>query len=241
MKNKLFQILYFLFRTKRVERSGFKLDYANYDSRYYQQARLANLFGGPDCVLYGNSNIEFQNAYKYMSQYPMVTLNCGLAGATGTDLWEYLDRRDGHELRAIMHKKKKPLEIVNAFGNHVLKRKMHLVDSAIIRVKSILTDSWCFGIPPIHSSIIEAQAKMMGIKLTKKEIDADVKLLNAKLKAAWGNKFIDVFSLLVDHRTGEAFPGLLEDAVHYADVTKELYIQRVTDIYTQAKGAKNAA
>lgn len=39
----------------------------------------------------------------------------------------------------------------------------------------------------------------------------------------------------VDNRTGEAFPSLLEDAVHYGDVTKELYVKKVTGIYKQAK------
>lgn len=235
MKNKIFQTLYFAVRTNRVERSAFKLDFANYDARYYQQARLANMFGGPDCVLYGNSNIEFQNAYKYMSEYPMLTLNCGLAGATGTDLWDYLARRDGVKLREILKEKKNPMEVLNAFGNHILQRKMGSADTAIFRLKSIMPYSYCVGIPPIHSSLIEAQAKMLGVKIDKKEIDDDVKLLNSKLKSAWRERFIDMYSLFIDHRTGEAVPGVLEDAVHYSNAVKRLYIKMISAIYAQAK------
>lgn len=219
MRNKIFQTLWFAVRYLFPRKTGTGLAVGDYAVRIVAQLLLARLFGGPDLVLIGDSNSEAFSNEKDMARLSDAGVACGLGiGGTRGDQWVIFFRsRLG---RLVMMLIGDAHVIWNIGGNHVLQKQMGSVSQAYADLRALFPSSRIILIPPIHYSILRT------LGLPEDETRENVRIVNQLAREEWGQGHcIDLYQTFLDHSTGEAYPLILADMVHYGPLAREIIVR----------------
>jgi len=180
-----------------------------YERWFEWQLKLADLFGGADLMIIGDSNAEVFCKRKVLNNSTKIILTFGVGGTTIYDWVEYFYFNSEIYDKISMDNK---LEIVfNIGGNNILRSQMPAVESGFKMLKGLFPRSWNCTVPPLRYQWLAA---ISGIPCESwKE---DVKIVNDHIHQIWKRQAIDLYSLIYN-LPGDVKNLCLKDAVHYSD------------------------
>lgn len=225
--NKIFQnVWYFLIKglVRRKTGPGTRLE--DYAARFICMIQVAKLFEvifnvRVGLILYGDSNEEFFAQFRFMKRWPVLAINIAIGGMRA-DSWNDFFNSPGvgqwvyAELRKFVNGGAKVIQ--NVGGNNVLQRQMNILEPALVSLKKLMPESFACTTPPIHLSFFAA------LGWPKDVIETDIKKCNSLIAGLWGQKTIDLYQPFIDASTGEAYPFILRDMVHWSDFAETVIL-----------------
>jgi len=177
---------------------------------------ISSLFNIPFQVLIGDSNSEIFANFRTAIKFNKITVTLGIGGTTPDGWLKFLTELESAWIL-------KTLQVVvkylfwNIGGNSVLQGKMETAEGSLKGLQKLFQNSFNFLAPPVHASIL----KTLGTGIDYKK---EVERLNSMIQKFWKVLAIDIFSILKNPATEEAWFGTLADPVHYSDLSKNLII-----------------
>ena len=177
---------------------------------------ISKIFNVPIQALIGDSNSEVFSNFWTAVKFNKITVTLGIGGTTPDDWLKFLTELESAWIL-------KTLQVVvkylfwNIGGNSVLQGKMETAEGSLKGLQKLFQNSFNFLAPPVHASIL----KTLGTGIDYKK---EVERLNSMIQKFWKVLAIDIFSILKNPATEEAWFGTLADPVHYSDLSKNLII-----------------
>jgi hypothetical protein len=203
--NKTFQFIWYRFLKSFFPRSkprntGVLLD--DYGFRMYWKIKISKVFG-LKLVVFGDSNSENLNSYKFMKRFPKVSVNIGIGGTT-VEQWDYFFD-NGYYGKKIYEIIKDITILANIGGNNVIQDKMYGLERLPSLAKKFKTVYW-INIPKVWH------------KFFPRDITLDLAIANSKIKQVAGNKLLDIESVTDSGEDNQPYFFVHQDAVHYSEI-----------------------
>lgn len=183
------------------------------------QLRFCRLFGIIDGIIIGDSEIAIFNTYETMSKFSSLVLNFGIGGTTPKEWWDYLiNTKKGRKVYDLIKNQK---VIWSIGGNCALRLRMPEVPDTMIILHNLFPSSWILTLPPVYVKWLK--------QVYPESIAGDFNLIRSYQRNIWNPRVIDTYAPFLDIATGEAYVGLLQDAVHFSKIAVAM-IQQVMDV-----------
>lgn len=210
MRNTLFQFLYYNI-IKFVQKDGVGL--TAYARLFKIQIILAQILGGFEAVVIGDSNIELLANYNTMKKFKKVTLNLGVGGSY---CQSWLDFFNNDKVGKWVFKQIKTKKIIwNIGGNHILLNIMDIAEMGLKRIDDMFPHSYNCTVPPIKTEILNMLDDYLPEyrNRSKKMWGKDLRILNKYITTIWKDKVINLYDLFIVNKDIPIF----KDAVHYSN------------------------
>jgi hypothetical protein len=214
IRNELFQLLYFMLRGLVRRTNNQTGGMTDYSGRMILQARLALLFGGPDAVMYGDSNCEVHSAYKFMRRHNKLVLCFGVGGTTSHDWLGYQMTARWRQIKNLIG----PARMIqNVGGNNALQDRMMYSEASFADLQDLNGNQIALTIPVIY-----ADAFIQYIPKVRQYIDElNRHIENNSTAVIYTEKFTDADG------DGIPDPGRLQDLIHYSGDTVRALIREI--------------
>jgi hypothetical protein len=216
--NKIYQWTWFKLIMKLTPTISGKMGPERSHKRNLRQLSMSKLFGGPDAVILGDSEIAMFNTYTTMKQFGNVVLNMGEGGTTPADWIKYFLGPGREVYKAIKNLK----VVISIGGNCSLKSDMGQIPDLLKVLRSMFIRSCIILIPPVHAKWLEKLSEMAGAPKSREQWIKEMDTIRTAQRSTWSPFVVDTYSPFLDHDTGEPDPLVLCDMVHFSKFTVDL-------------------
>lgn len=217
------------FLADRIRR-GNGIDIRYYSRRMLIQVITARCFGSIKFVMFGDSNGEVFAEERDMKQFPGVAVNLSIGGTRADDWAEFWKTEEGKGILWWLRFGSNPTVIINVGGNNVLQRKLKLAYGALAYLKQVFPRAYATTAPPIHVSFIRG--------LTRVNVDTirdEVLELNRYITETFKPRVIDLYSPFLNPETGEAWPMILSDPVHFSQAAQTIILRAFRSVRSHSR------
>lgn len=229
MRNKIFQFVwYYIVRPVVPVPSKKKMPHPviRHSREIYVQVRLAQLFGGIDGVLAGDSNSAVFSTFMVMQRFSGLVVALGQGGSTAADWLDYFvhDKRGRYVQNAMTANG--VTTIWNVGGNYILLGITSLADMGMAHLRNIFPRAWFCTIPPLYYGLLAEVSKVSGIEPRDAAYyKSGVDKINRLIRELAKPRVIDLYKMFV-MVDGTPIPGALKDMVHFRRIAVN-YIRRM--------------
>lgn len=174
------------------------------------QIEVAKNFGKIDLCIIGDSNAENLAVYSEMIKFSPIGLSINLAvSGTRADEWvDFFQTKNGLSI----YKEIISSHILwNIGGNHILHKKMDILESSLKSLFELFPISFNCFVPPIWSKYLEYNQILI-------DTHQQVQLCNKYILEIWKDRAIDTFTPFMNWDRQEPFVLAHKDLVHFSEL-----------------------
>jgi hypothetical protein len=188
------------------------------------QLFLAKSFGDIKLCILGDSNAENLANYELMIKFDPIGLSVNLAiGGTRADHWiVFFESEPGQKVLQAIGKAK---ILWNIGGNHILQKRMDIMESSLSILHDLFPQSYNCLLPPIWSKYLQSLG-------TEIEINHQLQLCNQTIKTIWKEKTIDTYTPFLNWESNEPYVLAHKDLVHFSEFGNKTRIPVILDALT---------